>query len=299
MIEVCNVSKTLQGRTIIEDISFSLKEQEIIGIVGPDGAGKSTLTRIIAGLLKPTTGRVLVYGKDLHDSSSLSFLKETIAYMPQKFALYEDLSVEENLHFIGRLHGLPHKERVRKIERLYQFSNLKPFRTRLAGHLSGGMKQKLGLMCALMHAPKILILDEPTNGVDPVSRREFWELLYELLKENISIIFTTSYMEEAERCARVAVMYEGRFLFLKKSEEIASLIPEEVVECIVEHPLALSHILHKHQEVKAFIRGNTLVVFSHNVEKDMAHLATLLGIPLSWKRKKPSLEDVFMAWLSK
>lgn len=299
MLEVKNVSKIIEGKTIINDISFFLPSREILGIVGPDGAGKSTLTRIIAGLLRPTTGEVFFEGNNLYLSSSHSFVKDTVAYMPQQFALYEDLTVEENLHFMGRLHGLPKKERENKIEKLYQFSNLKPFRKRLAGHLSGGMKQKLGLMCALMHNPKLLILDEPTNGVDPVSRREFWEVLYELLKEDTTIVLTTSYLDEAERCSQVAVMYEGRFLFMKPSEEISSLLSHEVIEIEVENPFATFSMLQKIAPLSIFVRGNSLLLFSENPDKELPFIFSAIGKKIPWKRKKPSLEDVFIAWLTR
>lgn len=194
----------------VDNLNLEIEEGEIFGLVGPDGAGKTTTMRLLAGILQPTSGEAWVYGKHILKESEV--LKDYIAYMSQRFGLYEDLTVIENLDFYADIFGVTGKERVGRIDRLMGFSGLAPFKKRLARHLSGGMKQKLGLACALIHTPKVLFLDEPTNGVDPVSRRDFWQILYQLLKEKVTILFSTSYLDEAERCKRVGLIHKGKLL---------------------------------------------------------------------------------------
>ncbi len=179
-------------------------------MVGPDGAGKTTTMRLLTGILTPTSGEGWVYGK--HIVKEAEDLKEHIAYMSQRFGLYEDLTVMENVNFYADIYGVAVKEREEKINQLLDFSGLVAFKKRFAGKLSGGMKQKLGLACALIHTPKVLFLDEPTNGVDPVSRRDFWCILNQLLKEKVTILYSTSYLDEAERCKRVGLIHKGKLL---------------------------------------------------------------------------------------
>jgi len=217
-------------------------------------------------------GKVFIDSIDIYNNLSKNF-KEKISYMPQSFGLYEDLTVEENLHFIGKLFSIPKKEREMRIERLYQFSNLKPFRNRLAGRLSGGMKQKLGLMCALMHNPLILILDEPTNGVDPVSRREFWDILYELLKEGTTIVISTAYLDEAERCSHIALMYQGKFLLSGQISEIQRQTEEKLVDISVSNPLKVEKIIREKFNIEVFVRGNSILFFSPDEEIQSSILA--------------------------
>lgn len=194
----------------VDRLDIDVREGEIFGLVGPDGAGKSTTMRLLTGILEPTKGEAWVCGK--HIVREAEDLKELIAYMPQRFGLYEDLSVLENINFYADVFCVKKADRSSVIDKLLGFSGLLPFKQRLAGNLSGGMKQKLGLACALIHTPRILFLDEPTNGVDPVSRRDFWQILYGLLKEKVTIFLSTSYLDEAERCKRVALMHKGKFL---------------------------------------------------------------------------------------
>ena len=219
------ISKKFGSITAVDSLDFEIVQGEIFGIVGPDGAGKSTLLRLISTILKPDHGEITISGKNIYDDPFS--IKEKLSYMPQRFGLYEDLTVEENIYFFGRLYGMSKKEIHKNIKRLYEFSRLGQFKERLAGKLSGGMKQKLGLMCSLIHMPEIILLDEPTNGVDPVSRREFWEILYELLSEGVTIIVSTAYLDEAERCNRVAMMHGGRFIRLGRPKEIRSGIKRE------------------------------------------------------------------------
>jgi ABC-2 type transport system ATP-binding protein len=194
--------------------------------------------RLLTGILAPTSGEGWVNGKHIVKESES--LKDSIAYMSQRFGLYEDLTVIENLNFYADIFGVPQNERTDKIEKLMDFSNLLPFKKRLAKNLSGGMKQKLGLTCALIHTPKVLFLDEPTNGVDPVSRRDFWHILYQLLKENVTILFSTSYLDEAERCKRVGLMHRGKLLKcdipanIKKERNVKTL-EEAFISIVQEH----------------------------------------------------------------
>jgi ABC-2 type transport system ATP-binding protein len=209
-VKTINLSKKFDNLFAVKDLNIQVQEGEIFGLVGPDGAGKTAIMRLLTAVLEPTSGQGWVYGKDIIKDSS--HLREYIAYMPQHFGLYEDLTVIENMNFYADVYCLPIKEKTPKIESLLEFSNLKQFKKRLAGNLSGGMKQKLGLACALMHNPKVLFLDEPTNGVDPVSRRDFWKILYHLLEEKVTIVISTSYLEEAENCNTVALMHKGILL---------------------------------------------------------------------------------------
>lgn len=209
-IKAQGLTRKFNSVTAVNDLNLEIQEGEIFGLVGPDGAGKTTTMRLLAGILPPTSGEAWVFGKHIVRESET--LKDYIAYMSQRFGLYEDLTVMENLNFYADLFGVPINERPARIDRLMSFSGLGPFKKRLARYLSGGMKQKLGLSCALIHTPKVLFLDEPTSGVDPVSRRDFWQILYQLLKENVTILFSTSYLDEAERCRRVGLMHKGRLL---------------------------------------------------------------------------------------
>jgi ABC-2 type transport system ATP-binding protein len=210
VIKAVNLTRKFNDLTAVSELNLDISEGEIFGLVGPDGAGKTTTMRLLTGILDPTSGDGWVYGR--HIQREAEVLKDNIAYMSQRFGLYEDLTVIENINFYADLFGVTEGERPGKTEELLGFSNLTPFKDRLAGKLSGGMKQKLGLACALIHTPKVLFLDEPTNGVDPVSRRDFWRILHQLLKEKVTILYSTSYLDEAERCMRVGLLHKGRLL---------------------------------------------------------------------------------------
>ncbi len=201
----------------IADLSAEIKGGQITGIVGPDGAGKTTLLRLMAGLLIPTKGEIVISGKD----SNASVL---ISYMPQKFGLYEDLTVMENLNLYADLRGVFGKDREVTIEQLLEFTGLSPFTDRLAGRLSGGMKQKLGLACSLVQHPDVLLLDEPSVGVDPLSRRELWQIVYELVRDGITVVWSTAYLDEAQQCSDVLVLDEGKLLFKGLPEDLTSTI---------------------------------------------------------------------------
>lgn len=217
-IKTENLTRKFGTLIALDSLNIEVEEGEIFGLVGPDGAGKSTTMRLLTGILDPTEGQAWVYNK--HTVKEAESLKEHIAYMSQRFGLYEELTVLENLHFYADVYGVRQENRAEAIDRLLGFSGLLAFKQRFAGKLSGGMKQKLGLACALIHTPKVLFLDEPTNGVDPVSRRDFWNILYGLLKEKVTIFCSTCYLDEAERCHRVGLLHKGKLLRCAAPEAI-------------------------------------------------------------------------------
>jgi ABC-2 type transport system ATP-binding protein len=210
MVEVKNITMHFDNVEAIKDISLNIASGDVLGLVGSDGAGKSTLLRLIATMIKPTRGEI--YIKGLNVVSEKQKIKNIIGYMPQRFGLYQDLTVEENMQFFMDIFDVPRKERKTRRDKYLGFSNLLPFTDRLAGNLSGGMKQKLGLACVLVHEPQLLILDEPTNGVDPVSRHEFWEILDNMQKEGMTIIVSTAYLDEGEKCNNVGLMHKSMLL---------------------------------------------------------------------------------------
>jgi ABC-2 type transport system ATP-binding protein len=211
-VRVTALTRQFGAVTAVAGLSFEVGQGELFGIVGPDGAGKTTLLRMLAGVLPPTSGDAAVLGHQV--AREPERVKHDIAYMAQRFGLYEDLTVRENIMFYADLYRVPRPERARRLERLYAFSRLGEFEQRLAGKLSGGMKQKLSLCCCLIHHPRVLLLDEPTFGVDPISRRDLWLILHEMVAEGVTVLVSTSYMDEAERCDRVVMLHEGRRLAL-------------------------------------------------------------------------------------
>jgi ABC-2 type transport system ATP-binding protein len=215
-IESLEITKTFGATKALDNISFSVNESEVFGFIGPDGAGKTTLFRIITTLMLPDEGTLKVLGMDC--KSEYKELRKNIGYMPGRFSLYQDLSVEENLNFYATVFGTTVEENYELISDIY--SHIEPFKKRLAGKLSGGMKQKLALSCALIHKPRLLVLDEPTTGVDAVSRSEFWDMLGKLRQHNITIIVSTPYMDEAIRCDKVALLQNGRILSIDTPQKI-------------------------------------------------------------------------------
>lgn len=236
-IKTQGLTKKFKELTAVDGLTLEIKEGEIFGLVGPDGAGKTTTMRLLTGILEPTSGEGWVYEKHIIDESEE--LKNHISYMAQRFGLYEDLSVMENINFYADLYDVSGGERTATVKRLLEFSGLTPFQKRLARDLSGGMKQKLGLACALVHKPRVLFLDEPTNGVDALSRRDFWQILYQLLKEKVTIFFSTCYLDEAERCGRIGLMHRGKLLKCAppdviKKERNARTLEEAFISIIKE-----------------------------------------------------------------
>jgi ABC-2 type transport system ATP-binding protein len=210
IIETRDLTRRFGALTAVDNLNLTVAEGEIFGLVGPDGAGKTTTLRMLCGLMNPSAGSARVAGHDV--ATDPRAVKDQIGYMAQRFGLYGDLTVEENMVFYADLFDITGPVRDELTGRLLRMTRMEPFRDRQAGRLSGGMKQKLALMCTLLHRPKILFLDEPTNGVDPVSRRDFWAILYQLLKDGITIFMTTAYLDEAERCNRVGLMHKGKLI---------------------------------------------------------------------------------------
>ncbi|PIP39164.1 MAG: ABC transporter [Desulfobacterales bacterium CG23_combo_of_CG06-09_8_20_14_all_51_8] len=217
-IQITDLKKQYQGTIALSSVSFDIKPGEMFGLIGPDGAGKTSLIRILTSLLDPDDGQCRLLGISVNNEPEQ--VRKVIGYMPQRFSLYPDLTVGENLRFFADLFRVPRQERLKRTEALLQFSRLTPFVKRRAGQLSGGMKQKLALSCALIHTPKVLILDEPTTGVDPVSRREFWGILKTLKEGGVTLLVATPYMDEAEKCDRIALINKGNILAVGTAAEI-------------------------------------------------------------------------------
>ena len=234
ILEALEVSKRFGDLLAVDAVTLQVGRGTIFGLLGSDGAGKSTFLRMAAGMIKPASGAIRIDGHDVVKERNR--IKPLIGYMPQRFGLYQDLTVSENLNFFMDIFGITGSERQSRTERYLGFSNLLPFQDRLAGNLSGGMKQKLGLACVLVHQPALLILDEPTNGVDPVSRQEFWQMLTDMRQEGMSIIVSTAYLDEGEYCDRVAIMHGGRLLESATPAELRGAAPdlEEAMIRVIE-----------------------------------------------------------------
>jgi ABC-2 type transport system ATP-binding protein len=228
IISVRGLSREFDGLRAVDGMDLEISKGELFGLIGPDGAGKTTTLRLLAGLLKVTSGEARVAGFDL--VSNPEAIKPHIGYMAQEFSLYAELTVTENLHFFSDIYGVDPRKVQERSERLLAFAGLQEFKQRWAEHLSGGMKKKLALACTLIHEPEILLLDEPTTGVDPVSRREFWEILTDLNLSGTTIVVTTPYMDEADRCERVGLMYAGRLVICESPAAIRAELPGEVIE---------------------------------------------------------------------
>lgn len=279
----------------VEELSLEIAPGELFGLIGPDGAGKTTTMRSLCGLLARDKGEVAVFGLD--PLRKPRYVREMIGYMPQRFSLYPDLSVAENLRFFADLYLVPADERRRREERLMQFSKLAPFHNRRAGQLSGGMKQKLALSCTLIHTPKLLILDEPTTGVDPVSRKEFWAILKDLAADGIALLVSTPYMDEALLCDRVALMHKGRTIAVGTPEEIARLYPHRLVEATADDLVALRQNLvaagFPSSRVHRF--GGRLHVACESKRDEVLVEETARSLNGTASRIAPSIEDTFVA----
>jgi len=285
----------------LRDLDLTVERGELFGIVGPDGAGKTTTMRILAGILSPTAGEAWVDGISVRDDPE--GIKGQIAYMPQRFGLYDDLTVMENLIFYADLFRVPWKARSARIDRLFGFSRLGPFRDRFAGALSGGMKQKLALACALIHSPKLLLLDEPTNGVDPVSRRDFWQILYDLLREGISILVSTAYLDEAERTHRVGLMDNGSLVRLGTPQALKDQVKGVFFELVSSDMSRTKNLLAGMPGVlDSNLFGEVLhlrLEEGHDTEMIRDELVSN-GIEIdSLRSMKPTVEDVFLSLIGR
>ena len=301
-IQTENLTKRFGDLTAVDSLTLEVAEGEIFGLVGPDGAGKTTTMRLLTSIMEPSSGEAWVAG--YHIVKQAEAIKENIGYMSQRFGLYPDLTVMENIDFYADIYCEPRKGRHEKIERLLAFSNLTAFKKRLAGNLSGGMKQKLGLACALIHTPRVLFLDEPTNGVDPVSRRDFWRILYRLLREKVTIFVSTAYLDEAERCNRVALIDRGKMLACGTPDEVKKLMRGTILEIRCEQPRRASALLkEKMTGVTVGLFGDKVHVVGHEAEERIASAAKGLladaGLAAVGIRQiEPTLEDVFVSVLA-
>lgn len=296
------LTKSFDGLVAVNALTLTVTEGEIFGLVGPDGAGKTTTMRLLTSIMEPTSGDAWVAGH--HIVKEAEVIKEKIGYMSQRFGLYPDLTVIENIHFYADIYGVPRRGRGEKIDRLLAFSNLTPFKRRLAGNLSGGMKQKLGLACALIHTPKVLFLDEPTNGVDPVSRRDFWRILYQLLRENVTIFVSTAYLDEAERCNRVGLMNRGKLLACGTPQEVKKLMRGTIIEIRSSQPRKATAILREQLYADSVgLFGDRVHVVTQDPEPAASQTEIILskaGIePSTIRTIAPTLEDVFVSVLTK
>ena len=282
--------------TAVRDLSLTVRRGEIFSLVGPDGAGKTTAIRMMCGVLEPSSGSVAIFGMDM--ARQRNEIKKHIGYLSQRFSLYADLTVDENIDFFAEIHRVD--DYRRRKEELLGFTRLAPFRSRLAGRLSGGMKQKLALACTLVHAPDIIFLDEPTTGVDPVSRRDFWKILSDLLRSGITIIVSTPYLDEAERSTRVALMNEGRILSCDTPEAIKAAFPYRVLEVVTEdlrRALEVVQGMLPRERIQLFGDRLHLLVSDPTAEQERVgkQLASAAVAVQGMRAIPPSLEDVFIA----
>lgn len=296
-ILIDDIHKTYGAQIALAGVTLSIREGERFGLIGPDGAGKSSLMRILCGLLRADHGSFTLCGLD--GSRDLRAIKSSIGYMPQRFSLYPDLTVAENLRFFADLFTVPRKEREERLERLYRFSRLKPFAARRAAALSGGMKQKLALSCALIHTPRVLILDEPTTGVDPVSRREFWDILSELSRDGTTILVSTPYMDEAARCDRIAFIHHGRLLAVDTPAGIPGRFPLTILEFRGRRfPVRHDDVLRVRGVASVRLLGDRLRVACESreaVERSVRDTLERGGAEvLSVRTDTPSIEDTFV-----
>jgi ABC-2 type transport system ATP-binding protein len=291
------LTKSFPGVSAVEALSFDVRAGEIFGLVGPDGAGKTTTLRMLAGIMPPDAGKATVAGFDVVRDPEGA--KHALSYMPQRFGLYEDLTVDENIRFYGDLFGVRKAEREKRSLQLLHAAGMSEFRKRLAGKLSGGMKQKLGLVGALIHRPEVILLDEPTTGVDPVSRRDFWRILYELVSEGVAILTSTAYLDEAERCHRVALLDRGKLLFCDTPANLKASMRKGVLSVISPEPRRLRTALEHAEGISSLVlTGDGLHIVVDDASRRIPEFeASLKGAGVPFDRIQqvaPSIEDLFV-----
>ncbi|MBW4054685.1 MAG: ABC transporter ATP-binding protein [Proteobacteria bacterium] len=296
-IEASELTKSFPGILAVDHLSFSVKKGEIFGLVGPDGAGKTTTMRMLAGVLAPDSGGAIVSGFDIVKAPESA--KHRVSYMPQRFGLYEELTVDENIRFYAQIFGVKAAEKDIRSTQLLDAAGMSEFRKRVAGKLSGGMKQKLGLVCALIHTPDLILLDEPTNGVDPVSRRDFWRILYSLLDQGVTILTTTSYLDEAERCHRIALLHEGRMLFCDTPARLKENMPGAVLSVVTDNPRGISELLDGNDGISSMmIVGDGLHLVVKDASRMISELRSIItsaNVPFdSIEQVTPTVEDLFV-----
>jgi ABC-2 type transport system ATP-binding protein len=301
-IQIDNLTKVFDGLTAVDGLSLNVAQGELFGLVGSDGAGKTTTMRLLTAIMEPTSGDAWVMGR--HVVRQAEAIKDEIGYMSQRFGLYPDLTVLENIHFYADIYGLTRKGRGEKVDRLLDFSNLGPFGNRKAGDLSGGMKQKLGLACALIHTPRVLFLDEPTNGVDPVSRRDFWRILHQLLEEGVTIFVSTAYLDEADRCNRVGLIHRGKLLACDTPSGLKQLMRGTILEIFSGEARRTARLLKERlQDASVALFGNKVHVVTMAPEETRRSIEAICrqeGVSHAEIRTiDPNLEDVFVSVLSR
>jgi ABC-2 type transport system ATP-binding protein len=297
IIRAAGLTRRYGELTAVGDVGFEVRRGELFGVVGPDGAGKTTTLRMLAGVLRPTAGDAVIHGVSVRDSAEA--IKATTAYMPQRFGLYADLTVLENLHFYADLYRVPRGERQPRLDRLFEFSGLGPFRDRLAGKLSGGMKQKLGLSCALIHQPELLLLDEPTFGVDPISRRELWLIIHEMVAAGVTAVVSTSYLDEAERFDRLMFLNRGLRIALDSPDALRREFDGELLSVRVSRARDAARAARAVPGVRrAVVFGDRLHLTVGSARRDGGGVESALraaGFDVQeLGRIEPSLEDVFI-----
>lgn len=294
IIKIKDLKKSYGDVEAVRGVTYEVSNGEMFGLVGPDGAGKTTTIRILCGLLTPDSGEALTFNKNI--SKNRKEIQNQVGYLSQKFSLYGDLTVDENIEFFANIHDVKDFEKRRN--ELLEFTRLTRFRDRLADNLSGGMKQKLALACSLIHHPKILYLDEPTTGVDPVSRRDFWKILSSLLKEGITIFMTTPYLDEAERCNRVALMHKGKIISLDTPKKIKESINKEVIEIVCNNAREAQRLVKENTDYEVQMFGDRVDVMVGSYQNEYKSLEDLLkknGIDIiSHRQVSASLENVFI-----
>lgn len=296
-IQTFSLVKKFGNTTAVDNLDINIRENTIFGLVGPDGAGKTTTMRMLCSLIAPDSGIAKIGGFDVVRESEE--IKKHIGYMPQKFSLYGDLTVMENLEFYSEIYQIPKKESKEKIKYLLEFSNLTDHSYKLADQLSGGMKQKLALSCNLIHTPKYLFLDEPTIGVDPVARRELWKILFDLRDQGVTILVSTPYMDEAERCDEIGLMHKGRIIINDNPENIIKTFNKHIL-CIYSDDNYVERDTVENLDCieDAYFLGEELHVVSENLEitqKKLVEALKLSNVKInSIKKIEPTLEDVFV-----
>ena len=293
------LSKSFGPLKAVDGLELSIPRGELFGLVGSDGAGKSTTLRMLTGIMDPSEGEAWVLGSSMKKAGEA--VRAEIGYMSQRFGLYQDLTVLENLRFYADIQMIPRRGRAERIAELLEFGKLAPFKDRAAGKLSGGMKQKLGLACALVHRPRVLFLDEPTNGVDPVSRRDFWRILYGLLGEGVTVFVATAYLDEAERCGRVGLMHQGKLLACDTPQGLKKLMKGGVLELTSSDPRQAVRLLSgQFPSGSVALFGERLHLYAPEPrEAGRLAAATLnaAGLEPSVRQVEPTLEDLFVSLL--
>jgi ABC-2 type transport system ATP-binding protein len=298
ILSLRNITRKFGSITAVDNLSLDIEKGELFGLIGPDGAGKTTAMRLMLGIMKCDSGEGTVGQFDMRrQTESISSLT---GYVSQRFSLYSELSVRENLNLFADLYGVTPQDRAQRLKRLMQFSRLEPFSDRLAGNLSGGMRQKLALSCALIHTPQLLFLDEPTTGVDPLSRRELWKLLFELWQEGVTIIVSTPYMDEAERCSRIGFLNSGKLIASGRPDDLRDAFKGTILEILAEPRFVAKDMLSRTPgvvDVNLFGEGLHVTIRGNDVAAAEARIRTeLQGRDVtirSLRKVDPTIEDVF------